>query len=104
MARVRVELDEKGIAALLRSGGMRSAVDEAANAIAENVRNQDIKVGDRDGGPYEVDLPVTVTDSTTDRAKARVTLAHPAGLAVQAKHGSLTKAAAQAGLDVRERK
>jgi hypothetical protein len=35
----------------------------------------------------------------TDRAHAVVVLAHAAGDAVQAKHGALSKAAAEAGLD-----
>lgn len=48
-------------------------------------------------------MPVTVTHYTTDRAAAAVTIAHPAGLAIQAKHGTLTRAAAAAGLEVRAR-
>jgi hypothetical protein len=44
---------------------------------------------------------VKVKLSTTDRAHAEVILAHPAGIAVQAKHGALTKAASQAGLEVK---
>lgn len=97
----KTRLDHAGIAAVLKGPLMQAAVKAAAEAVADNVRAQDIKVGDRDGGPHEYDLPVTVQMSTTDRAHANVTLAHPAGMAVQAKHGALTKAAAQAGLDVR---
>lgn len=102
MARIR--LNHAGVAAILKSPGVIAATKSAAEAVAENVRAQGIRVGDKDGGAYEYDLPVTVTMVTTDRAHGIVALAHPAGEAVQAKHGALTKAAAQAGLDVRGRK
>lgn len=100
----RIRLDHAGIAQILKSAPIAAAVKRAAETVAQNVRDQGIKVGDRDGGAHEYDLPVTVTMVTTDRAHANVTIAHPSGIAVQAKHGALTKAAAQAGLDVRERK
>ena len=38
---------------------------------------------------------------TTDRAGGTVNIASPAGLALQAKFGILTKAAAAAGMEVR---
>lgn len=104
MARNKIRLDSKGIAQILTSTAMHRAVHEAAERVADNVRGQGIKVGDRDGGPRERDLPVKVEMTTTDRAKGRVTIAHPAGQAVQAKHGALTKAAREAGLDVTERR
>lgn len=103
MASKRVRLDHRGIAALMKSAPMTAAVKAASESVAQNVRSQGIRVGDRDGGGLERDLPVTVTVVTTDRAHGIVAIAHPAGQAVQAKHGSLTKAAAQAGLDVRQR-
>lgn len=100
----RVKLDRKGVEAILKSAGAHKMVQDAAEAVAANVRDQNIKVGDRDGGAHERDLPVKVGVTTTDRAHAVVTLAHPAGEAVQAKHGALTKAAAQAGLNVRSKR
>lgn len=99
-----IKLNHASIAEILKSAPVAAAVKAAAEKVAQNVRDQGIKVGDRDGGPHEYDLPVTVTMVTTDRAHANVTLAHPSGESVQAKHGSLTKAAAQAGLSVTERK
>lgn len=96
-----VRLNSKGVAALLKSAQVAQATRRAAEAVADGVRAQNIRVGDHDGGPRERELPVTVTMVETDRAHASVTLAHPSGQAVQAKHGALTKAAAQAGLDVR---
>lgn len=101
MARAKVKLDHAGLAALLQSTEMHRAVQEAAEAVVDNVKAQGIKVGDRDGGTFEYDLPVDFQMTTTDRAHATVALAHPAGEAVQAKRGALTKAAAEAGLEVR---
>lgn len=95
-----VKLDHGGIGAMLRSTEMHRLIQDVTEQIAENVRDQGIKVGDRDGGSREYDLPVKSDVITTDRAHGSVTLAHPAGIAVQAKRGSLTKAASQAGLKV----
>lgn len=97
----RIKFDSRGIGELLRSTEVHRATQDAAEAVADNVRAQNIGVGDKDGGPREKDMPVKVEMTTTDRAHAWVTITHPAGLAVQAKHGALTKAAGQAGLDVK---
>ena len=45
-------------------------------------------------------IPIDAAAQTTDRARAVVALKHPAGMAVQAKYGTLTRAAAAAGLEV----
>ena len=65
-------------------------VEAAAREIAENV-----DVGD-------VDAQVGVMMVTTERGApvALVTILHPAGLAMEAKHGTLKKAAAACGLEV----
>lgn len=101
MARNQVRLDSAGLRKVLNSAEMRRVVAGACEAVKANVEAQGIRVGDQDGGKHEIPLPVTAKVVTTDRAHGLVTLAHPAGLSVQAKHGALTKAAAQAGLDVR---
>ena len=101
MANSRVKLNHAGLAAVLQSTAMHRITQDAAEQVADNVRAQQIRVGDKDGGRREVEMPVKVSMTTTDRAHAFVTIAHPSGEAVQAKHGALTKAAAQAGLDVR---
>lgn len=77
------------------SAEMKAVQREAGHAIADNVRAQGITVNDlTPGTSYEIALPVTVQDDGT------VTIDHPAGIAVQAKHGALTKAASAAGLRV----
>ena len=96
--RDKVRLDSRGIESLLKGATMQRAV----KLKAEQVRARIIGMGHTvaDGQP----LPVEVFAGVSDRARATVALAHPAGEAVQAKYGSLTKAAAQSGLDVRQRK
>jgi len=94
-ARVKVQLNHFGVLALLNSSPVRTMVSGAAEDIAASARNQGHQV--TGGG----ELPVTVTAYTTDRAASSVALAHPAGIAMQAKHGVLTKAAAEAGLEVK---
>lgn len=97
----RIKFDHGGIGAILKSGEVRGAIEALTKRVAANVESQGITVGDRDGGSHEYALPVKSDVITTDRAHGRVVLAHPAGIAVQAKHGALTKAASQAGLEVR---
>lgn len=93
---IRVHINEAALARVVESDEMREALREAGNAIADNVRGMGITVGDIDGGSWEIPLPVSV--SKEDPVK--VSLSHPAGIAVQAKHGALTSGAAAAGLEV----
>lgn len=97
----KVTLYHPGMAAIAKSGEMQALVNRAAEDIAQNVRDQGIMVGAFKGGTGEIPIPVTVHPTTTDRAHASVALAHPAGAAVQAKHGALTRAASAAGLSVK---
>lgn len=85
---MKIRLDHKGIAQMLKSQPFAEAVHDLAERVAGNV---------------VVDADVEVRDYTTDRAASSVTIAHPAGLAIQAKHGVLTKAAASVGLEVRSK-
>lgn len=87
--------DTAGIAELEKSDGVAAAVKALAVQVAANAESQHRAVS---SGQV---LPVKVDTYTTDRAAASVTLAHPAGLAMQAKYGVLTKAAAGAGLEVK---
>jgi hypothetical protein len=95
-----IKLDHSGLAAISKSPEMRKLVTDTANRIAEEVDKQNIEVGAFKGAG-EIALPVSVRNETTDRATATVVLAHPAGIAVEAKHGALTKAASAVGLEVR---
>lgn len=85
-------------AELRRSREMEMALEEAAHAVESNVQSLGIRV---EGVPGDVALPVEVFDG--DEGEAIVAITHPSGGAVQAKHGALTKAAAQAGLSLQSR-
>ena len=100
MARGKVKLDHRGLEAILKGREVTAATQEAAEAVAANVKAQAHAV---EGIPGNIELPVKVSMFETDRAHGVVALAHPSGEAVQAKHGALTKAAAEAGLEFRAR-
>lgn len=83
----RVKLNRRGMRDLLRSEGVQAMLGRKAEAVAEQVEAAGIRV---DGTPGKVALPVTVDVAAgVARARARVILDHPAGLAVEAKHGIL---------------
>ena len=88
----KITLDHAGIAEILKVN-MRGPVDAAAAAIAANV----------DVGSV-TEAKVVTRSYTTDRAAAAITIAHPAGLRMELKHGTLRKAASAAGLTVKGKK
>lgn len=84
----RVKLKRRGMRELLRSEGVQAMLGRKAEAVAAQVEAAGIRV---DGVPGRVALPVTVdVTAGAERARATVTLDHPSGLAVEAKHGILT--------------
>lgn len=91
----KIRLDSAGIAELLGSAGVASAVAEAGASIAANVNAQ---AGDE---PIEV---LTRTRQTFGKLSGRtavdITLAHPAAQRVEALRGPLAAAAAAAGYEV----
>jgi len=91
MAASKLRLDRPGIVEMLRSAGVAAAIEGAAESVARNVSESA-----RNGDP----IPVKVGTYVTDRAAAGVTMAHPAGLGIEAKRGSLSRAASAAGLEV----
>ena len=88
----KLRLDRAGMAEMLKSAGLARDVEAAAQRVAANVG----EVSTHDGP-----VPATVSTYTTDRAAAAVSIAHPAGIGLEAKYGVLAKAAAAAGLEVR---
>ena len=96
--RARIQVDRKGVGEVAKSREMQALIHDLAEEVAQNVRDLGIMVN---GEPGTDELPVKVSDSVTDRAVSRVSITHPAGLAVQAKHGALSKAASDAGLKLK---
>lgn len=85
--KIRFKHNRKGIGEMLSGAPIQELTHAKGEAIADAVRAAGIKV---DGEPGRVDLPVEVTTSGRGtRARTMVKLAHPAGAAVEAKHGIL---------------
>jgi hypothetical protein len=91
---VRIHLNPNLKREVAAMSGTKTVIHEAGEAVADNVRALGIRV---EHIPGDIELPVEVDEDGT------VVLVHPSGKAVQAKHGALTKAAAQAGLPVQGR-
>lgn len=96
---MKVNVDHAALARIVGGAEGHAAALRAAERVADAARSEGIRVGDLvvDGVGTEIDLPVKTYE--TDEG-ARVVLAHPAGIAVQAKHGTLTRAASSVGLKV----
>lgn len=94
MASIDFRPDRGGLRELLKSSGLSAEVNKLAQQVARNAAHTTSQ---------GVELPIVVDEYTTDRGAASVTIAHPAGLPTQVKYGTLTRAAAAAGLEVREK-
>lgn len=95
----KIRLDHAGMAEMLDSAKVSAAVEELGKSVADAVTLPAIK------GPQEAEVKTTVRKASggrlTSRTAVDVTLAHPSGVRVEAKHGTLAKAAASKGLEVR---
>lgn len=102
---VRVRLNHHGVGEVLRSAGVRAVVEAAGEAVAAAARSQGRTTSDGSPLPVQVRVvPALPSGSISDRRPvAQVTITHPAGLGMQAKHGVLTRAAAAVGLEVTDR-
>lgn len=89
-----IRLDHAGIGAMLKSHAVAAAIAERAIAVRSAVAGHESVRRNK--------MRVRVRFYETDRAAAAVTIAHPGGLAVEAKYGALVKAAADADLEVTE--
>lgn len=90
----RLNVKTRGIERLLSLPGVEKDVGERALRVADEVEAAGQRV---EGRPGRVDLPVTVTVTTSGRARARIILDHPSGQAVEAKHALLATAIDAAG-------
>jgi hypothetical protein len=91
----RIRLDHKGLAEVLKWETLAADTMAAAESIAAGAQHTT-----RQGVTVRA---TTIRRRTTDRVGAVVALSHPAGAAIEAKYGVLTKAAASAGMPVRSR-
>ncbi|NKS62374.1 hypothetical protein GS966_20025 [Rhodococcus hoagii] len=85
----QIKLYDNGMKAMLRTNP-RELIDQIGRTVATNT------VVDEDD-----DVEVTTRSYTTDRAAVAVAIEGAAGMAIEAKHSPLMRAAAAAGLQVR---
>lgn len=104
MARVQVRLDHAGIRQVLQSSPMRAMVTAAGERAAEAIRAQNRlarSAGQASGPDLTGDITVRPGVGAYDqRPVAIVTVAHPAGVAMQARHGIITRAVRAMGAGV----
>lgn len=87
----KFELDSRGIREFLAGPEVRQMVDGVAEDLRARVRAK-LPPGTR----------VQLRKYTTDRGAASVTIADVRGMAWQARDGVLTRAAGEAGIEVRD--
>jgi hypothetical protein len=92
---VKVKLNSRAIASVLRGREVRAYLHSVADPIADAVR----------ANPAIIRHNATVytRDAETDRAVVDVVVDHPAGLALEGKYAVLSSAAQSAGLVVGEK-
>ncbi|MEV5680965.1 hypothetical protein [Streptomyces sp. NPDC052179] len=87
----RLELDTRGIREFLGGAEVRQLVDGVAADVQARVRAR-----------LPPGTPVRVKPYTTDRGAASVTIADVRAMAWQARDGVLTRAAGEAGIEIRD--
>jgi hypothetical protein len=95
----RVRLDKPGLAAILNSAEVGALVEALGHDVGGNVGSY--TTSDGKVVPVRVTRRVASGGRLSVRPAVDVTLAHPAGRNVEAKHGVLARAAASAGLTVK---
>ena len=84
-------LDYHGVRQVLRGEDVRLLIDATAEDVHARVKAQ-----------LPADVAVVVNKYTTDRGAAAVTIADVRAMAWQARDGVLTRAAGEAGLEIKE--
>lgn len=89
MATVRIELNRRGILALLTDSQVQAMLDRKAQRVAAAAQSAGVTVDGND----EVPLPIVTRQAgSPSRARALVVADHEAGLAVESKHRLLVGA------------
>lgn len=90
-----IRLDRLGMSMMLKSAPVRAEISSIAQAVGDAARSDDPVVRHA--------AEIKVEDYTTDRAASAVLIKHPIGMGIQAKYGTLTRAASSQGLQVRSK-
>ena len=92
----KIKLDRPGIRAVLKDQPeVIAEIRDLAERVAGTVR--------ANAAVVRHSMEVGVNHTTTDRAKAYITLLHAGGMATQAKHGVFSRAAAANGMQMTDR-
>jgi hypothetical protein len=85
----RIELDSRGMRALVGSDWAQGVVQAKADEVAAAANGRGVKV---DGEPGDQPVPIAVIPARGRRARAQVWIDHPSGVAVESKHRLLVGA------------
>lgn len=97
---VKIRRDSKGIAEMLASSEVAARVNALGSQVAGSINET------ADGEPVEVEVRSRTASGgrLSARPASDVMLAHPAGLRIEAKRGTLVRAAGGIGLEVKPRR
>ena len=99
MARAKVKLNYAGLKEIANSPEMHRAIQDLGEQVANGINDGGyVAHGPGKDSPAELRAEV---EMKSDPAVAVVRVKHPAALAMQAKRGMFTKAAAEAGLKLK---
>ncbi|GAA2230231.1 hypothetical protein N1031_06925 [Herbiconiux moechotypicola] len=91
----KVRIDSAGAREILKWASLGSLTVDVAQKIADSAEHTTSR---------GVEMPIEVYErDVTDRVGANVVIAHPAGMAVEAKYGILARAATDAGIEMKAR-
>lgn len=91
MPRIRIQVNYEGIRELLRSPEIEQDLGRRIERVKASAESSGVKV---DGEPVPI---VTDTSVGSVRARAYARIDHPASMAIEARHGVLTRALDAAG-------
>lgn len=90
MAAARLTLNHAAVGQLLKSARVEGALKSVAERVKANAEQAGVLVqrgSEREPMPYSV-----LSSPSSTRARVYVVAAHPAGIAAEAKYGTLSKA------------
>ncbi|MCU1680119.1 MAG: hypothetical protein JWQ81_858 [Amycolatopsis sp.] len=91
----RIDINRGGVAEILHSAELHTAIQAAAEVVADTARGRDLRVESGESLPVEV-----FGDRGRSRVGVTVAVRHPAGVGMEAHHGVLKRAAVDTGLSV----
>ena len=99
MAKPKIKLDSRGLGAVLGGSEVTGVINDLGDDVAGRIHET------AHDGPVDVDVTPyrAKVRGGPPRAAVSVTMTHPGAIAIEAKRGSLVRAAGAAGLQVKRR-